>query len=268
MLPAIKAAVKAGEKIMEIYKTDFDVAYKDDASPLTVADQTAHRIITDILSAEWPDVPILSEEGEQLSLEERESWKQFWLVDPLDGTKEFIKKNDEFTVNIALIDNQKPIFGVVYAPALDVLYVGDMQQGAVRLDKAASRLAGMNRIEDCFTGGKSLPYIKEAADRVRVVASRSHMSDETEQFVQELKHTYQRVEVVSAGSSLKLCLIAAGEADFYPRYAPTMEWDTGAGQAVVEAAGGSVTVASDNAPLVYNKEHLQNPWFLASRKKG
>lgn len=250
---------------MDIYDTDFNVEYKEDESPLTIADQRAHQVIKAKLEENFSEIPILSEEGNHLSYKERTSWKKFWLVDPLDGTKEFIKKNGEFTVNIALIEGEKPVFGVIYAPAMDVLYIGEKNKGAVKIEKASEKQQQWNDIEGCFQHGTTLPIEEQATNKVRVVASRSHMSEETEQFIKKLENEYDEVETISAGSSLKLCLVAEGKADFYPRYAPTMEWDTGAGHAIVECAGGKVTVADEDKPLVYNKENLKNPWFLAER---
>ncbi|MFB4162358.1 3'(2'),5'-bisphosphate nucleotidase CysQ [Alteribacillus sp. JSM 102045] len=263
MQTTIDAAIEAGKEIMTIYKTDFDVAYKEDESPLTTADKRAHTVIKAKLERSFPDISILSEEGNHLSYDNRASWDKFWLVDPLDGTKEFIKKNGEFTVNIALIEGESPVFGVIYAPALDVLYVGEKNKGAVKIEKA-SQVDNLNKV---FENGTKLPVPAQNDNNIRVIASRSHMSEETKQFIQKLTKEYDEVETISAGSSLKLCLIAEGKADFYPRYAPTMEWDTAAGHAIVEAAGGKVTTAEDGKPILYNKKELKNPWFLACREK-
>ncbi|WP_406944923.1 3'(2'),5'-bisphosphate nucleotidase CysQ [Halobacillus sp. SY10] len=254
----VQAAVEAGKEIMKIYETDFEVEYKEDESPLTVADQRSHEIIKEALQKNFPEIPILSEEGSHLSYEERKAWKEFWLVDPIDGTKEFIKKNGEFTVNIALIREGKPVFGVVYAPALDDLYVANEEQGAYKVK-------GLLSSDDVQAYKTKLPLEKSSDKVARVIASRSHMSEETEAFINQLKETYDEVETISAGSSLKLCLVAEGKADYYPRYAPTMEWDTGAGQAIVELSGGKVDIANENSPLTYNKKNLRNPWFLARR---
>ncbi|RSL33542.1 3'(2'),5'-bisphosphate nucleotidase [Salibacterium salarium] len=264
MIEVIEAAMNAGKKIMEIYEKDFDVAYKEDESPLTIADQKANEIITDALHEAFPDTPVLSEEGNQLSYKERYAWTEFFLVDPLDGTKEFIKKNGEFTVNIALVSHGSPCFGVIYAPALDILYIGDTSKGAVKVEQALT-YDGISDDKGWFKQGVSLPNVSPEKDTANVVASRSHMSDETKDFIQQVEKKYATVETLSTGSSLKLCLVAEGAADYYPRYAPTMEWDTGAGQAIVEAAGGTVIVAGAEDPLSYNKENLQNPWFLAKR---
>ncbi|WP_028783978.1 3'(2'),5'-bisphosphate nucleotidase CysQ [Thalassobacillus devorans] len=256
MQKIIEASLEAGKEIMKIYNTDFEVEYKEDESPLTLADQRSHEIIKEVLQTNYPDIPILSEEGKHLPYEERKQWKEFWLVDPIDGTKEFIKKNGEFTVNIALIRDGKPVMGVVYAPALDELYTAVEGKGAFKATKALE--AEVNK-------ANKLPLQDSDSTIARVVASRSHMSEETKEFIKELEKEYDKVETISAGSSLKLCLIAEGKADYYPRYAPTMEWDTGAGQAIVELSGGTVNVAEEQKPLVYNKEVLKNPWFLARR---
>ncbi|WP_037986048.1 3'(2'),5'-bisphosphate nucleotidase CysQ [Thalassobacillus devorans] len=263
MLSVIKAAYEAGQEIMKIYQTDFDVEYKEDESPLTIADMKSHEVIQKALKENYPEIPILSEEGKNIAYEERSAWEKFWLVDPIDGTKEFIKKNDEFTVNIALIEQGKPVFGVIYAPALDTFYVGQQSKGSYKLENAEAYVNSLENLEDFYSKSVVLPLQDKQPNQVKVVASRSHMSKETEEFIEGLKRDYKQVETLSAGSSLKLCLVAEGAADFYPRYAPTMEWDTGAGQAIVEHAGGQVTIAGGSNPLRYNKEDLRNPWFLA-----
>ncbi|UOQ45402.1 3'(2'),5'-bisphosphate nucleotidase CysQ [Halobacillus salinarum] len=257
----VAAAIEAGKEIMKIYETDFDVEYKEDESPLTIADQRSHEIIKEALQKNFPEIPILSEEGSHLPYEERKAWKEIWLVDPIDGTKEFIKKNGEFTVNIALIRDGKPVLGVVYAPALDDLYVADKEKGAFKVSSV------LQTSDHLSLNAVKLPLAQKNDTVATVVASRSHMSPETEVFINELKEQYDEVETISAGSSLKLCLVAEGKADYYPRYAPTMEWDTGAGQAIVELSGGKVEVAYDGRPLFYNKINLRNPWFLATRRK-
>ncbi|MFC7062386.1 3'(2'),5'-bisphosphate nucleotidase CysQ [Halobacillus seohaensis] len=256
MQKVIQAALEAGKEIMKIYETDFEIEYKEDESPLTIADQRSHELIKSMLESNYPGIPILSEEGKHLPYNDRKSWREFWLVDPIDGTKEFIKKNGEFTVNIALIRDGKPVMGVVYAPALDQLYVAERGKGAYKVTSALTS-SDKNVI--------TLPLQDSNSKIAKVVASRSHMSEETNAFINELEKKYDQVETISAGSSLKLCLIAEGTADYYPRYAPTMEWDTGAGQAIVEFSGGTVFVAEEDKPLVYNKENLKNPWFLAKR---
>jgi len=260
---AIKASIEAGKAIMEIYDTDFDIEYKHDNSPLTTADSASHNMIMSYLQE--TKLPVLSEEGKHLHFEERQAWHLFWLVDPLDGTKEFIKKNGEFTVNIALIDNGIPIAGVIYVPVTDVLYVGIKNEGAFKLkgtDDFCDSVAELKK-KAVF-----LPEIKNK-DVFKVVASRSHLSTETNAFIENLKKDHTNIQTVSKGSSLKLCLIAEGAADIYPRYAPTMEWDTGAGHAIVNAAGGKVVLAEDEkTALTYNKKNLLNPWFIASGRRS
>ena len=247
---AIEGAVAAGHEILKVYESDFAVEHKDDKSLLTLADKLGHLKILSYLDN--TPFPVLSEEGKHLSYDERKYWKRFWLVDPLDGTKEFIKRNGEFTVNIALVENGIPVIGVIYVPVMDILYIGS-EDGAFKYDAYA---AGGSRKE-------ALPLPKGNRS-YSVVGSRSHMSKETEAFFEEKKKEYGEVEVLAVGSSLKFCLVAEGKADVYPRYAPTMEWDTGAGHAIILAAGFNVTKFNSTEPLVYNKEDLLNPWFLVS----
>ena len=243
----IYLAKAAGEKIMAIYAQDFDVDYKDDSSPLTQADLASHHCIVDGLRELTPHMPVLSEESSEEEKLNRISWQTYWLIDPLDGTKEFVKKNGEFTVNIALVTNQQPVFGVVYAPALDVTYWGDKSSGAFKS-------------EDGFV--KSLKVRPRSASIANwvVVGSRSHHSDEFKAFIED----YADAAIVSMGSSLKLCLIAEGKADLYPRLGLTSEWDTAASQAVVEAAGGQVLAFPEMKPLGCNQnaDSLLNPPFL------
>ena len=254
----IHAAIEAGQAILEIYKTDFNIEYKDDNSPLTQADKNANEVILSYLKK--TGIPILSEEGRNITFEERENWEKLWIVDPLDGTKEFIKKNDEFTVNIALVENHIPVMGVVYAPVLDSLYVGYHEKGAFKIQKAS---CNKNIISELNKKNR-LPFSINK-DYFGVVASRSHLNKETNDFIKKLKSEHNNVKIVSKGSSLKLCMVAEGEADIYPRFAPTMEWDTAAGDAVVRASGGKVVYAETNEPLTYNKENLLNPWFIVKR---
>ena len=245
--PLEELLLEAGSAVMEIYgQDDFQVENKSDGSPLTLADRTAHELITDYLGRLTPDIPILSEESAEIPWTERQHWLTLWLVDPLDGTKEFIKRNGEFTLNIALIRNGKPVLGAVYAPVQKLLYIGCQGQGSycVGRDK--------RQILSGPTG---------SGDVIRLVASRSHMSLAVGDFHQSLLAAGLKCEVIGMGSSLKLCLVAEGVADVYPRFGPTMEWDTAAAQAVVENAGGRV-LTLDKEPLIYNKPDLHNPWFL------
>lgn len=254
-------SLDAGRVIMDIYDQDFTIETKADDSPLTKADQRSHQTITDGLQKAYGEIPILSEEGSEIPYAERKDWSLFFLVDPLDGTKEFIKKNGEFTVNIALIENGYPTVGVIYAPVLDAFYFGRSSLGAFKLEDASC--ADLADDEALVKQSVQLPVV-ETSGVVNVVASRSHMSEETKVFIDELRNDHE-VDVVSAGSSLKFCLVAEGKADYYPRYGPTMEWDTGAGQAIVEAAGGTVLRYEDNERLYYNRENLKNGWFLVKR---
>ena len=236
-------AKNVGDIIMKIYKKDFHIEYKDDKSPLTEADTKSNQIICNTLMKLYPDIPILSEENKTAPYEERREWKYYWCIDPIDGTKEFIKKNGEFTVNIALIHKDTPVLGVVYAPAIDALYSAKKGEGA-------------------FLNGQKLP-LKENADKKEklfVVASKSHLSAETQEFIDNLDA--KEIEQVSKGSSLKLCMVAEGSADIYPRLAPTMEWDTAAADAIARESGKMTYQFETNTPLVYNKENLLNPWFV------
>ena len=249
ILQVVEIAKLAGQKIMEIYENealDWQVDRKADNSPLTIADKASHEIICANLTEKYPEIPILSEESDQDSYRERMSWEKFWMVDPLDGTKEFIKKNGEFTVNIALIEKGKVTLGVVYIPASDDMYHAKLGEGAYHhITKENEIRLKTNKVEKDQKG-------------VKVVCSRSHMSEETKRFVSQ----YDNPEFMSAGSSLKFLLIASGRADVYPRMAPTMEWDTAAAQIIVEDSGGKVLDAISSTPLVYNKENLLNPHFV------
>ncbi len=243
-------AKQAGSAIMAIYGTD-DVAveYKGDNSPLTAADKASHEVIMAGLKKHFPSIPILSEEGVDTPYEERKNWQKFWLVDPLDGTKEFIKHNGEFTVNIALIEKQKPVCGVVFVPVQDKMYWGIEGQGA-----------WVQQSEDC-----ALPIQVRKSDPEKgltVVMSRSHSSPELEKYLKNIIVA----EALPVGSSLKLCVVAEGKADLYPRLGPTMEWDTAAGHAVVVAANGSVETLVGRE-LIYNKENLLNPPFVVKKRK-
>ena len=258
----LQISLEAGREILAVYAKDFDVEYKEDESPLTQADQRAHQVITKGLAKITPAIPVLSEEGKPLSYQERKEWERFWLVDPLDGTKEFVKKNGEFTVNIALIEGEYPIAGVIYAPVLDVFYFGIVGKAAYKLEEASK--AAITDEQTLLEHSVPLPD-QDGTGKIRVVASRSHRSEETTAYIRTLEAKHGTVEVVSAGSSLKFCLVAEGKADYYPRHAPTMEWDTGAGQAIVEAAGGKVVRTKDQKRLSYNQEQLLNSWFVASR---
>lgn len=252
----INASIKAGEEILKIYNSNFEVEIKGDNSPLTLADKNAHTIICDYLNE--TNYPILSEEGKEIDYEIRKKWDYFWMVDPLDGTKEFIKRNGEFTVNIALIHNQKPIMGVIYIPVSQTLYFASKEIGSFKIEKATS---DFQSLDELVFKSKKLP-LNTIKNKFTVVASRSHLSEETEMFVDGLRETHKEIDFISSGSSIKLCLVAEGRADIYPRFAPTMEWDTAAGQAICEMAGKHVFDYISNNPLIYNKKNLLNNWFI------
>ncbi len=242
--PVVALARSAGRAILEVYATDFDVQSKTDDSPLTKADLAAHRCLTEGLGALEPDLPLISEESGLPPFEERGNWARYWLVDPLDGTKEFVNRNGEFTVNVALIENGRPALGVVHVPVQNRTYIGCAGHGAELRD------------------GNGPPRAITVADRshqpVRVVGSRSHRGKSLDRFLDRLGEC----EMVPMGSSLKFCVVAEGNADVYPRLGPTSEWDTAAAQAVVEQAGGKV-LELDGKPLLYNnKPEILNPWFV------
>jgi len=258
----LSIAIQAGREILTVYSSgDFQVEQKADKSPLTLADKRSHAAIVRGLEALGLGIPVLSEEGRSLPFSERMAWEYLWVVDPLDGTKEFIKRNGEFTVNIALVHRNEPVLGVIYAPVLDVAYYAKSGLGAFRLDNAQKAVV---ESETMARASVKLPLDRKR-DSVNVVASRLHGSTETEDYLNKLRAKYGNIEVHAAGSSLKLCLVAEGQADVYPRFAPTMEWDTCAGQAIVEQSGGHVHQVDSHEPLRYNKEELLNPWFIAVR---
>ena len=236
---------EAGNAILKIYQNkDLGVTYKDDKTPLTLADKASNDVIEHSLKKITPDIPILSEEGKSIDYNEREKWNMFWLIDPLDGTKEFIKKNGEFTVNIALISKGAPILGVVYAPVLDTAWYGLINQGSYKISKNESATK-INVI---------VPN-----DTVKVVTSRSHANNPK---LNVFLKGYPNHELIKMGSSIKICLVADGSAHIYPRLGPTMEWDTAAAHAVVKYAGGNIYDLNSKNELMYNKANLLNPEFL------
>ena len=254
---AINASIEGGHAIMEVYASNFEVEQKEDQSPLTLADKNCNEVIEKFLLK--TNIPILSEEGAEISFEERKKWKYSWLVDPLDGTKEFVKRNGEFTVNIAMIYNGTPIMGVIYVPVKEDLYFAMEGLGSYKI----SRSSVIDSLDDLVSASNKLP-IEYKRNNYVVVGSRSHTSAATEGFFEEKKKEHGEIEVLAIGSSLKLCMVAEGKADAYPRYAPTMEWDTGAGHAIAKMAGFSVVQYNTKKEIVYNKEKLLNPWFLVN----
>ncbi len=254
---AIQAAIKGGLAILDIYQSaDFGITQKEDDSPLTKADIAAHNAIIEVLSAS--QLPILSEESKAIDYSERQKWDIFWMVDPLDGTKEFIKRNGEFTVNIALIEHQKPILGVIYVPVTDVLYFADKTNGSFKIEHATSLT-----LSNLLKLAARLPISK--TDTYSVVGSRSHQNEATQLYFENIVKEKGPIAIKSIGSSLKFCLIAEGLADAYPRLGPTMEWDTAAGHAIAQFSGAKVVQIESDLPLVYNKPNLLNPFFKVTR---
>ena len=258
---AIVAALAAGHEIMRVYQSDnFDVEFKGDNSPLTRADRMAHDTIVSIL--ESSGIPILSEEGKDIPFAERKDWNEFWLVDPLDGTKEFIKRNGEFTVNIALINNGVPVLGVIFVPVSRELYFAQDGLGSRKI-----LVKDESNITTILADAHTLPM--ENPDRIfTAVVSRSHMSRETEEYLNKTQDARRKtqetneIEFISRGSSLKICMVAEGKADIYPRFGPTMEWDTAAGHAIAKYAGKRFYRTDNGEELTYNKKNLLNPYFI------
>jgi 3'(2'), 5'-bisphosphate nucleotidase len=258
LLLAIKASIDAGNEIMKIYEQDFDIELKSDSSPLTIADKNANEVINKYLQK--TNIPIISEENAQIDYSIRRKWDTCWIVDPLDGTKEFINKNGEFTVNIALIKKGSPVLGVLYVPVEKKLYYADVNEELaflVNLNNNTNKLNELIKESSQLKRNKSL-----FKDKIRVVVSKSHLNDETKKFIKNIESSNKKTEIVSKGSSLKFCLVAEGKADVYPRFAPTMEWDSAAAHAICKAVGISITNTKTNKELSYNKEELINPYFI------
>ncbi|MDF2449157.1 MAG: 3(2),5-bisphosphate nucleotidase [Bacteroidota bacterium] len=264
---SIYAALVAGKEILKIYDTDFSVEYKNDKSPVTLADKVASNVISDYLNSF--NIPVLSEEGFHPDYNTRKKWNKLWIVDPLDGTKEFVKKNGEFTVNIAFVEDQSPKVGVIFSPVFNVLYFAASGLGAFKLEKEDVKNLQVSiktsTIEDVISKAKKLPISRENKNYV-VVASRSHMSKETYQHIEKIKTIHSQVDIVSIGSSIKMCWVAEGFANEYPRFGSTMEWDTAAGQAILQEAGCELIDGETSQPMKYNRENLLNNWFIARRK--
>ena len=254
---AIKAAIEAGNEIINVYNGMFQVDLKEDNSPLTQADLASNEVINRHLQA--TGLPIISEENKEVAYEIRKNWQTCWMVDPLDGTKEFIKRNGEFTVNIALIENGSPVMGVIYVPATRELYYATVIDGKAFKYTIETEAA----VEEILNRATPLKPSLPTGSVVKVVGSRSHMSEETQAFINTLSGQFDNVEMVSKGSSLKFCLLAEGQAHIYPRYAPTMEWDTAAGHAICKALGINVISVETREELQYNKPNLLNSFFLA-----
>lgn len=257
----IDASIDAGEEVCKIYKDEFDISYKDDKSPLTIADTRSNEIIHSYLDK--TQIPILSEEGKFIPYEARKKWESFWIVDPLDGTKEFIKRNGEFTINIALIKRKKPVLGVIYVPVQKSLYFASSLTGSVKIENITDTGKDFS-LNDYLSMGNNLP-LKNIKNIYTVVGSKSHMTKETENFINQLRKEHGNIEVLSRGSSLKICMVAEGKANIYPRFAPTMEWDIAAGHAIVKYAKGKLINYNTQKEITYNTKSLINPWFIVER---
>lgn len=259
---AIKAAILAGQDILNIYNdpdADFEIESKADNSPLTIADKRSNERIMSFLKN--TPYPILSEEGKHMDYEVRQAWDTLWIVDPLDGTKEFIKKNGEFTVNIALVEKAVPVSGVIYVPVTRELYFASYTIGAYKMEQATIADADLP-LDELIKKSRKLPLPQPEKNDFVVVASRSHLSPETADYIHRLETEHKNIRTISSGSSLKICRVAEGRADIYPRFAPTMEWDTAAGHAIARAAGKNIYHTDETTPLSYNKKDLLNPWFI------
>ena len=271
LIKSIQAALEAGAAIEDIYQSDFAVEYKADNSPLTRADRKSHEMLVASLSRF--KIPVLSEEGREIPYSERKTWERLWIVDPLDGTKEFIKRNGEFTVNIALVEYFKPVLGVVYAPIQDILYFAAKGIGSYKLKhpdigelSVKDAVEGDDQVmENLIQQAERLPVDRPEDMPFTIAGSRSHAGPELKKFVEEKRREHGDVQFISAGSSLKICLVAEGVADLYPRLGPTCEWDTAAGQAIAEHAGAKVLNFHTGEPLKYNRDDVLNPWFIVRR---
>ena len=270
LLTCIKSAMAAGRAILDVYESaDMQIEQKSDDSPLTLADRRSHETI--MAGIGDLGIPVLSEEGRDIPFEERSRWPRMWIVDPLDGTKEFIKRNGEFTVNIALAEDGEPTMGIIFVPVLDCLYFADRGLGALKIDHCGQvgigddQDRGVNSLEELMGKAVRLPAETDAERPFTIMGSRSHATPELEAYVETMRKKHKQVNFISAGSSLKICRVAEGAADVYPRLGPTMEWDTAAGQAIAVASGATVTRHDDGTPLAYNKKNLLNPWFVVQR---
>lgn len=273
LMAAVMSALAAGRAILDVYDSpdDIQMEKKADDSPLTRADRRSHAIIKEEMSGFG--IPILSEEGRAIPFEERRQWPRMWIVDPLDGTKEFIKRNDEFTVNIALTEESLPTMGIVYVPVPDTLYFADRERGAFKLDGCrrlglGREISGADHLIPLLEQAVRLPLRQDEDRPFTIMGSRSHATPELKDYVDAMRRKHGTISFISAGSSLKICRVAEGRADVYPRLGPTMEWDTAAGQAIATASGARVVRHDNGQPLVYNKRNLLNPWFIVERKNA
>src|SRR5689334_14567876 len=259
---AVKAAFKAGEEILRIYITDFLVETKSDNTPVTVADHTSGQCISEVLAES--NIPIISEEEAVLDYSVRKGWRHVSMVDPLDGTKEYVKKNGEFAVNIALIEDQKPVIGVIYAPVLKDLYFASHDKGSYKITQndMILELSKSYLPDHLYKYAKKLPLQKPPKDYT-VIASRSHLSREINDHIEDLRTVYGEVQMINIGSSIKQCWVAEGKAHEYARFGITMEWDTAAGQCILEESGNKLIDLETDLPMRYNKENLRNHYFIA-----
>ncbi len=265
--PLFNAAVRAGASIMNIYKNldDYDISLKDDKTPITLADRLAHKTIREYLGR--TRIPVLSEEGREMRYDERRNWELYWLVDPLDGTVEFIKGNNEFTVNIALMENNVCMGAVIYVPYFEKMYVAGRDSGSYLKEHIAPDAAAEYTYDQIVAGWRQLPLEGEAEhSRLRVAVSRSHQTPETAEHIARLRESHPDLEIVEQGSSYKFCLLAEGKVDYYVRTTHTYEWDTAAGELILAEAGGRTRTLPDDGELLYNEEDLRNPWFVCRSK--
>lgn len=265
---AINASIVAGNEILKIYDTNFYVETKSDDTPVTAADKAASDSIIKNLAI--TNIPVLSEEDEQFAYSERKNWERIWIVDPLDGTKEFVKRNGEFTVNIALIENQQPVIGVIYCPVFKDLYFAGKDMGSYKVDKhdvlQVLNSSHSNFVDELMAKAKKLP-LQVLPKNYTVIASRSHLSKELYAHIERHKLEGKMVDTINVGSSIKMCWVAEGKAHEYPRFGTTMEWDTAAGQCILEQAGGALIDLETKLPMLYNREHLKNQNFIALAPK-
>lgn len=263
---SVNAALKAGEEILRIYNTDFDVETKSDNTPVTIADRASGNCISAILAKSG--FPVISEEEDVLDYSIRKNWDKVWIVDPLDGTKEYIKRNGEFAVNIALVENGSPVIGVIYVPVSKEIYFAGVGLGSFKIIQhdLISELTKKNIADHLLEFGKKLP-LQKPPKSYTVVASRSHLSREVNDRIKHLSALYGTVDIISVGSSIKQCWVAEGKAHEYPRFGTTMEWDTAAGQCILEMAGSQLVDYETGLPMIYNKENMKNNYFIARYKK-